>query len=71
MYVFHYPLHRFVGLPIVARVAPHPGVGVALAYVAGVTLGSYVLALGSWWLLESRCLRLRRYAHVTGERAPA
>src|SRR5579863_350548 len=62
MYVFHYPLHRFVGLPLIARLAPHPGVLVALAYVACVTLVCYGLALASWTVLESRCLRLRRYA---------
>lgn len=71
MYVFHYPLHRFVGVPLIDRVAPHPGVPVALGYVCCVTLVCYGLALASWQLLESRCLRLRRYAGAATQRAAA
>jgi peptidoglycan/LPS O-acetylase OafA/YrhL len=66
MYVFHYPLHKLVGAPLIARLAPRPGVLVALAYVACVGLVSYGLAWLSWRLLESPCLRWRRYAGPAG-----
>ncbi len=59
MYVFHAPLHVYVGLPILERIDPTYGTvsGIIYAVVLGlVTLG---LAMLSYHLFEVRFLRLK------------
>lgn len=64
MYVFHYPLLMFFNIYLSestkAFEAAHPLIWTPLR-VAMVGIVSYGLAVGSWYLLEQPCLRLKRY----------
>jgi peptidoglycan/LPS O-acetylase OafA/YrhL len=59
MYVFHLPLHVFVGSPLLHRFAAEVSPGTALAYTAGMTVATFVLAAISYELFERRFLRLK------------
>ncbi len=61
MYVFHHPLHVFVGLPILARCWPEERSLVRpLVYSAAATLATFVAAWMSFQLLERHFLGLKR-----------
>lgn len=65
MYVFHLPLHLFVGLPLLDRlfgVRSTSSVAFALAYFLIATLATYVASLISYHVLERHWLALKRYA---------
>jgi peptidoglycan/LPS O-acetylase OafA/YrhL len=59
MYVFHAPLHLFVGLPLLARYAPTPSLAVALGYVAAATAVTVATAALSFHLFERPFLALK------------
>lgn len=61
MYVFHFPLHRWLVAPLAAAVAPEPGAAAALAYAVIMVLASYLLAWVSFNLYERHFLRLKRF----------
>jgi peptidoglycan/LPS O-acetylase OafA/YrhL len=62
MYVFHKPLHDYLGKPLVAAFRPDlPGsVLLCVAYIAGGVLVSLAVAWVSWHLYEKHFLRLKR-----------
>jgi peptidoglycan/LPS O-acetylase OafA/YrhL len=59
MYVFHLPLHVFVGSPLLHRFAAAVTPGVALTYTAGMTVATFLVAAVSYELFEQRFLRLK------------
>ena len=59
MYVFHAPLHVYVGLPILARLDATPGVPAGLVYAVAMTVLTLGLAALSYHLFEVRFLRLK------------
>jgi peptidoglycan/LPS O-acetylase OafA/YrhL len=59
MYVFHAPLHVYVGLPILARLDATPGVPAGFVYGLAMTLVTLGLAALSYHLFEVRFLRLK------------
>lgn len=61
MYVFHAPLHLFVGVRVVARLShgAAPSIPLALAYAVAATAATYVLAVISFRVLEQPFLRLK------------
>lgn len=62
VYVFHSPLHLFVGLRALRAFVPdgHPRtLGVALAYMTALALASLMIAVVSYHAFESRFLRLK------------
>jgi peptidoglycan/LPS O-acetylase OafA/YrhL len=60
MYVFHMPLHVFLGAPLLHRFVADVTPGIALTYTASVTLATFGIAALSYELFESRFLRLKR-----------
>jgi peptidoglycan/LPS O-acetylase OafA/YrhL len=56
MYVFHAPLHLFVGLPILAQIAPSPGTSTGLVYAAIATLATFGAGAVSYHVYERRFL---------------
>ncbi len=56
MYVFGTPLHLFVGLRLVGA---SPSVGVAIAYLIGLLIATFVCAAISYHLFEQRFLALK------------
>ena len=64
IYVFHAPLHVLVGLPLMERWlgTRTPSDGLALAYMAAMTLLSYAAGWLSYRLIELPFLRLRQPA---------
>jgi len=61
MYIFHVPLHHYVGEPMLLRLGyTHPTVGVTLVFAIAMSALTYVSALASYHLLEVRFLRLKR-----------
>jgi peptidoglycan/LPS O-acetylase OafA/YrhL len=61
MYIFHVPIHRWLGARLIGSGASAPGVWTAVAYGLGVTLASYLAAWASYHLYEKHFLRLKRY----------
>ncbi len=61
MYVFHAPLHLFVGVRVVARLShgAAPSIPLALGYAVAATTATYVLAVISFRILEQPFLRLK------------
>ncbi len=60
MYVFHLPLHVFLGAPALQRFFPHINVFGTLAYIATMVLVSFMVAALSYELFERRFLLLKR-----------
>lgn len=62
MYVFHKPVHDFVGQPIAVALNPDVSQSVlwGTAYIIVATAGIYVLGLASWHMLEKHFLQLKR-----------
>jgi peptidoglycan/LPS O-acetylase OafA/YrhL len=59
MYVFHAPLHVYVGLPILERLDATPGTPAGFVYALAMTLFTLGLAALSYHLFEVRFLRLK------------
>ena len=60
MYIFHLPLHVFIGTPLLKHFFAHVTPYGTLAYIAVMTLVTFALAALSYELFESRFLRLKR-----------
>ena len=61
MYLFHLPLHMFIGIPLLNRFSPQLPPWAAVAYTASLTLTVFILGALSYWLFESRFLSLKKY----------
>jgi peptidoglycan/LPS O-acetylase OafA/YrhL len=64
MYVFHMPIHRAIGLPILRRWAEEDesiGAKWGIAYFVAVSAATLVVAVASYHLIEQRFLGLKRY----------
>lgn len=63
MYVFHKPVHDFVGQPLVAALQLKVSQSVlwSTAYIIIVTAGTFAVALFSWHVLEKHFLQLKRF----------
>jgi peptidoglycan/LPS O-acetylase OafA/YrhL len=59
MYIFHLPLHVFIGAPLVSRLAPAVTPGIAACYMAMVVALCYVTAALSYHGFEKHFLRLK------------
>jgi len=59
MYVFHAPLHVYVGLPLLAKLDANPGLVTGLGYEVVLTAVTFGLAAISYHLFESRFLALK------------
>lgn len=70
MYVYHLPLHVFVGVPLCQRwFGERPSAVQGVAYIAGAIAVSLVVAAISYELVESRFLALKR--RFSAEPGPA
>lgn len=63
MYLIHYAVIAGVGM-LLNGTLHEPNANWCL-HVLGALLATYVLALISWWLIESRCLSLRKHLRRT------
>lgn len=61
MYVFHFPLHKWLGARLAAAAVPQPGAAAALAYASIMVLLAYLLAWASFHFYEQHFLRLKRF----------
>jgi len=61
MYVFHFPLHKLLGVRLLGPLALAPSAAIATVYAGCVMLVSFVLAWASYQLYEQHFLRLKRY----------
>ena len=59
MYVFHAPLHVYVGLPILEKIKPTYGTATGVIYALVLGLVTFGLAMLSYHLFEVRFLRLK------------
>lgn len=59
MYVFHLPLHVFVGLPLLERLFPTISVAVALLHAVAISVVSIAAAALSYELFERHFLHLK------------
>jgi peptidoglycan/LPS O-acetylase OafA/YrhL len=61
MYVFHAPLHLFVGLPLLDRYCGGHALGLPLAigYAVAATVATFILAAISFHIYERRFLLLK------------
>jgi len=74
MYVFHMPIHRAIGLPILRRWAEEDesiGAKWGIAYFLAVSAATFVVAVASYHLFEQRFLGLKRYFVPSRTRAGA
>jgi peptidoglycan/LPS O-acetylase OafA/YrhL len=62
MYVFHVPIHAYLGLPILRRLVGDESIGskIGFLYMAAVTAITFVAAVISYHLFELPFLRLKR-----------
>jgi peptidoglycan/LPS O-acetylase OafA/YrhL len=60
MYVLHLPLHLFVGLPLLHRLAPHVSTPVALIYIAVMIAVTFGLSALSYRYFERPFLNMKR-----------
>jgi peptidoglycan/LPS O-acetylase OafA/YrhL len=70
MYVLHLPLHLFVGLPLLHRLAPHLSSGIALVYIAAVIALTFGLSAMSYRYFERPFLSMK-HRFVPDRTAPA
>ncbi|MEO8155893.1 MAG: hypothetical protein ABI605_22745, partial [Rhizobacter sp.] len=72
MYIFHKPLHDFIGKPLLQHfgLLAAPSYVVALAYVSLATLATLVVAMLSYHLFEKHFLAMKRW-FVAEAPAPA
>ncbi len=61
MYVFHYPIHKWIGLKLIGTLASGPSALTAISYCAAITATSYCLAWLSYNWYERRFLDLKRH----------
>jgi len=60
MYVFHVPIHKLVGIPLLALLfGTHVAPGLMALYAVAVGIVSYLLAYLSWHVYEKRWLNLK------------
>ena len=59
MYVIHFPLHVYVGLPLLRRIAPDGGTPAALGYLIVASAATFVAAAISYHVFERRFLALK------------
>lgn len=60
MYIFHLPLHVFLGMALIHHFAPHPTPMQAIVYAIALTAVTFLLAAASYELFEKRFLKLKR-----------
>jgi peptidoglycan/LPS O-acetylase OafA/YrhL len=60
MYVFHLPLHVYVGTQVLHRLAASVTIPVALLYTVAIMVASYLLAAASYELYERPFLGMKR-----------
>lgn len=61
MYIFHLPLHVFIGLPLLNRISHPITSAVAVTYVVALAAVCYVAAAISYHAFEKHFLRLKRH----------
>jgi peptidoglycan/LPS O-acetylase OafA/YrhL len=61
MYIFHLPLHVYIGNTLLHHFAPNVSPGVAVAYALASIVVNFVLAAASYELYERHFLRLKRF----------
>ena len=63
MYVFHKPLHDYVGKPLVVALNLNAtqSVTVNLSYIAVGVIATFAMAFISWHLFEKHFLKLKRF----------
>lgn len=64
MYVFHVPIHRALGLPVLHHFVPEDepvGAKIGIAYFVAASAASFLAAVASYHLVERRFLALKRY----------
>lgn len=61
MYVFHLPLHIFIGTKALHLLAPQPSSAVALTYMLCLVVATFALAALSYRFIESRFLAMKKY----------
>lgn len=62
MYVVHLPLHLYVGLPLIAKsgLQPESNLLLSVGYTGLAAVATFLLALGSYYVIERPFLRLKR-----------
>lgn len=63
MYVFHKPMHDWVGMPLLRhfKLLDHPSYVIALAYFLVATIGTFALAFATFHLFEKHFLFLKKF----------
>ena len=61
MYVCHFPLHKWLGIPLLGSAATSPTMLTASAYAIALVVATYLLAWLSFHLYEQHFLRLKQY----------
>ena len=73
MYVFHVPIHRAIGLPILRTWVPEGepvGAKIGIAYFVATSAASFLAAVISYHLFEKRFLALKRFFTPTRTKLP-